>query len=181
MKSSWLTLPNCITLIRIALTPIIILCIIQQVWLTATILMAIAAISDFADGFVARKMNQQTAFGAILDSLADKILMIALLITILMLNIPELPRWFCLLILGKETLVLAISSILITHKVIYTITPLLLGKISMAAQMIFIVWFLFAKSMGFYIPKTLTALVASLAIAVLVFYAIAIKKLVYKT
>jgi len=69
-----LNLPNSITIFRILLVIPITILLIKDQYLWAVLVFLLAAISDVADGFLARKLNMQTKIGAILDPLADKIL-----------------------------------------------------------------------------------------------------------
>ncbi|MFN7342730.1 MAG: CDP-alcohol phosphatidyltransferase family protein, partial [bacterium] len=75
-----MNLPNAITLSRLVLTAAFVLFVaLEATWghITALILFMIAAISDFVDGWLARKMNLVTPLGKLLDPLADKILVCA--------------------------------------------------------------------------------------------------------
>lgn len=71
------TIPNIITISRIISTPLITYSLIQQDYTTSISLFCYAAISDFLDGFIARKYNMKTRLGSILDPLADKILILS--------------------------------------------------------------------------------------------------------
>jgi len=139
--------------------------------------MLIASLSDLADGVIARALNQQTNFGALLDAFADKLLMICLLATAIMLNIPELPRWFCAIVLGKELIILGVSTTLLLSKHIFTIAPLFFSKISMAVQMIFFITLFFAKAGGIIFPKIfIWALVPFVLIPLVLYTGILVKK-----
>ena len=74
-----MTLANWITLSRIAAVPLVVILLPRDPWL-AVITFCIISFTDFLDGFVARKMNQETTLGKFLDPLADKILVITLLL-----------------------------------------------------------------------------------------------------
>ncbi len=69
-----LNIPNIITIFRIILVVPITICLIQNQYLGAVFLFSLAAISDVLDGWIARKLNMQTKIGAVLDPLADKLL-----------------------------------------------------------------------------------------------------------
>lgn len=110
------TLPNVITVVRIALTPVIaLLPFIEGYWpkLIAFGVFLIAAISDVYDGHLARSRGEVTDLGKILDPLADKLLLLSTLVPIYWIsrtrhdlyNIPiwgSIPLWVCLLLLGRE-------------------------------------------------------------------------------
>ncbi len=110
------TLPNVITVVRIALTPVIaLLPFIEGYWpkLIAFGVFLIAAFSDVYDGHLARSRGEVTDLGKILDPLADKLLLLSTLVPIYWIsrtrhdlyNIPiwgSIPLWVCLLLLGRE-------------------------------------------------------------------------------
>ncbi|MEO8199220.1 MAG: CDP-diacylglycerol--glycerol-3-phosphate 3-phosphatidyltransferase [Gemmatimonadota bacterium] len=110
------TLPNILTLIRIALTPVIaLLPFIDGYWpkLITFVIFLAAAISDVFDGYLARSLNQVTDFGKALDPIADKLMLFATLIPIYFImrtrhnlyDIPvwgSIPLWVCLLLIGRE-------------------------------------------------------------------------------
>ena len=78
-----MNLPNVITVARILLIPVfIVLYMVQKDWsiFAASVLFALAAITDWLDGYLARRLNQTTPFGAFLDPVADKLIVVAALI-----------------------------------------------------------------------------------------------------
>ena len=94
------TVPNFLTLLRIALIPFIVLLYLADapgIWVAGVFLLTSA--TDWLDGFLARRMNQVSPFGAFLDPVADK-LMIAVVLVMLVsdrqvLNATLSPEWFC--------------------------------------------------------------------------------------
>lgn len=111
-------IPNCLTLFRIFVIPIIVvlyLCEVKYANWYNTILFILAGISDALDGYLARKWNQSTKLGAFLDPVADKLLVAAMLILIVT-NLDILQRvqssWLfivtVLIIIGREMTVSAL-------------------------------------------------------------------------
>lgn len=104
-----MTLPNVLTLARIAATPLIVLLAALDrptTALAAAILFAAAALTDWLDGHLARKWGQTSAFGAMFDPIADKLQVLSTLAALLWLQ--ALPGWHllpALAILGREVLV----------------------------------------------------------------------------
>jgi len=110
------TLPNIITIVRICFTPVIaLLPFIEGYWpkVIAFVIFLIAAISDLFDGYLARRWNQVSDLGKLLDPIADKLLLFATLIPIYFISsqrqhlydIPvwgSIPLWVCLLLIGRE-------------------------------------------------------------------------------
>src|SRR2546428_761434 len=117
------TLPNILTLARICLTPVIaLLPFIQGYWpkVIAFVIFLVAAFSDVIDGYLARRHNQISELGQLLDPIADKLLLFATLIPIFWLTrhptilvdyrIPwwgSFPVWVALLLVGRELLMTA--------------------------------------------------------------------------
>ncbi|CAI4037764.1 hypothetical protein SMKI_04G0970 [Saccharomyces mikatae IFO 1815] len=115
VKNNLLNIPNILTLSRIACTPFIGLFIITSNLTPALSLFAFSSITDFMDGYIARKYGLKTVAGTILDPLADKLLMIT---TTLALSVPAgpqvIPASIAGVILGRDVL-LAISALFIRY------------------------------------------------------------------
>lgn len=105
-----LNLPNALALIRVFLAPLLFILLIQRdffdsihiSWLDyyAALIFVIASITDFFDGFIARKWNQKTKLGAILDPLADKMLTLAAFLGLMLIG--RANPWAIYLILTRE-------------------------------------------------------------------------------
>jgi cardiolipin synthase len=138
-----LTIPTLLTLVRLALAPWIGLAIIDHAWGLACALFLLAAITDALDGFLARKLRQESWMGACLDPVADKVLILtcyAALATASPLKL--IPRWFVCAILFKDIVIMlgAIGSGIV-HSAI-AIRPTVFGKLAMIFQTIFVAWML---------------------------------------
>ena len=107
-----LNLPNTITLGRIALIPVYVLLAYDPgPWRSffAALVFLIAALTDFVDGYLARKHNQVTALGKLLDPVADKLLIIAGMVMLVDQGLA--PAWIVILILGREMAVTGLRAI----------------------------------------------------------------------
>ena len=106
-----LTLATWLTIFRIVLTPVIVIARIQGAWALACALFVVAALTDFLDGFLARVRNEQTVLGAMLDPLADKILIVSCFAVFALHDSTALavPVWFVMMMLVKE-LILCIGA-----------------------------------------------------------------------
>lgn len=91
-----LTIASYVTLLRIVLTPIIIVSMMHGLWLTSIIVFVIALLTDVLDGFIARRFNQQSSVGQVLDPIADKILFGSVMITFLFMT--TMPWWIARLL-----------------------------------------------------------------------------------
>jgi cardiolipin synthase len=95
-----LTIPNVITLIRILLTPIFIIFLIQGQYRRALVVFLLAGVSDLADGLIARVWQQKSRLGSYLDPLADKILMAASFVTLSIYR--QIPSWLTVVVLSRD-------------------------------------------------------------------------------
>lgn len=103
MSERVLNLPNAITLLRIAAVPVVAWLIQQQRWEAACWLFLAAAVSDGLDGLLARWLDQMTAFGAALDSIADKAL--GLMTLVMLTQAGAIPLWVTLAILIRDSII----------------------------------------------------------------------------
>jgi len=109
-----LNVPNLITLSRIILIPLLIgLYYFPEDWLseharnaTATVVFVGAALTDWLDGYLARRLNQMSAFGAFLDPVADKLIVVGALVVLLYLN--RVDMLVALIIIGGEIAITAL-------------------------------------------------------------------------
>jgi cardiolipin synthase len=98
-------LPNAITVLRAALIPLQAWLLLERDYATAFLLFVVSGLSDFADGWIARRFNLRTRFGAIADPLADKLTM---LVVVLLLAMHDwLPWWFAALVVGRDVVIVA--------------------------------------------------------------------------
>lgn len=109
-------IPNILTVIRLILVPIIILFLSMDNYLLAFITFTLSAITDIADGVIARKFNVTSDFGKLMDPLADKLTQISILLT---LTIKEtIPFWIISVMLIKEFILIIGASFLYGKKLV---------------------------------------------------------------
>ena len=145
-----LNLPNKLTLARIIITPVFLAVIMWESlahrFLIADIIFVIASITDAVDGHLARKYNEVTNFGKLLDPIADKILTTAALLAFLQLGLCNV--WIVMIVLTRE---FAISSIRMICAANGTVIPAnIFGKIKTASQMVFTVIIMLLCELGEY-------------------------------
>jgi cardiolipin synthase len=99
-SSAWLTIPNLISLGRLALTPVLGWLILSEKTIVATVLFGVMGISDWVDGQVARRTNTVTDLGTTLDPVSDRVLVMVALVTMMMADI--LPVWLGGIVLLRE-------------------------------------------------------------------------------
>ena len=117
-----MNVPNALTLVRIILIPVFVLFYVFQIpdWnLWAAIVFIAASVTDLLDGYLARKWNQITDFGKLMDPMADKLLVLAALLIIQDWNI--IPFWVTLVLLAREFIISAFRMIAVSKgKVVAT-------------------------------------------------------------
>lgn len=114
--------------------------------LLAILAFGIAALSDGLDGYIARRYNQRSELGAVLDPLADKLLLVAGVLLLSLDNGPLLPRiplWLTVTILSRDALLLIGLALLRYLHCKIVIRPVFVGKIATVLQMICVIWGLF--------------------------------------
>jgi len=137
-----ITISTMLTLGRIALVPCIVGAMIIGWWGTACALFCIASVTDVLDGYLARRFNEKTFFGACLDPIADKLLILSCFFTLAFVQSPlfTIPQWFFVLVLVKELILIGGSVTFYFVKGYIDIQPTLLGKSTTVVQMCFIIW-----------------------------------------
>jgi CDP-diacylglycerol--glycerol-3-phosphate 3-phosphatidyltransferase len=149
---SGMTTANKITILRILLIPFFVVEVLYYVKngneahrLAAILSFAIAAICDGVDGYIARRYNQHSELGAILDPLADKLLLVSGIVVLSFEHkayLETIPLWLTGTIIGRDILVLAGMVVIqmIVGKV--KVRPRMIGKVATVLQMVVILWIL---------------------------------------
>lgn len=142
MKS--FNLPNVLTTLRMISVPVFIYLIIspgRNERVLALLVFAFASITDFIDGYLARRWKQETEFGKFLDPLADKALVLGAFITFIFLS-PQVQLWMVLLIIARDVLITALRSLAIRRG--RSLRTSRLGKWKTAFQMLSIIVIIFS-------------------------------------
>lgn len=125
---------NLLTLMRLLCIPPIVLLMLGGDHATASLLFALAAFTDFADGFIAKRFNSITALGAVLDPAADKLLMASVFVTMALDG--ALPVWFVALVLARDLLIVGGTVALRLLAGSFRVEPLLIGKLCTFLQLV---------------------------------------------
>ena len=131
-----MNLPNKLTLLRIILTPFYLAAMIVEFdyhFIVATAIFAVASITDFLDGTIARKCNIVTTFGKLCDPLADKMLITAALLAFMKIGVCNI--WIVMIILTREFLVTSFRLIATSQGIV--IAAGIWGKVKTVSQMLF--------------------------------------------
>ncbi|OGA23409.1 MAG: CDP-diacylglycerol--glycerol-3-phosphate 3-phosphatidyltransferase [Betaproteobacteria bacterium RIFCSPLOWO2_02_FULL_67_26] len=154
-----LNLPNLLTWLRILLIPLFVgIFYFEKSWvsianqnLVATIIFTVAAITDWLDGWLARRLNQMSAFGAFLDPVADKLMVAAALIILVQLE--RVDAIIALIIIGREVAVSALREWMAQIGEAKSIAVSFLGKIKTTSQMLAIPLLLYHDRLGAFDPQ----------------------------
>ena len=144
-----LNLPNLVTLLRILLIPLIVgVFYLPDAWLggqgkniAATSIFIVAAITDWLDGYLARKLDQMSAFGAFFDPVADKLVVVGALIVLLYLN--RVDMVVALIIIGREIAISALREWMAQLGQSRSVAVAYIGKLKTVLQMVAIPLLLF--------------------------------------
>ena len=133
-----LTLPNFITLTRMAMVPFFVLAVSNRDFRTALWILVVAGLTDAFDGYLARRMDMRSVIGAYLDPLADKMLITVAYIT---LTIPfgqevVIPLWLTILALFRDFLIMLVAGVLYMVEDLREFPPSPLGKATTLAQVL---------------------------------------------
>ena len=148
-----MNLPNSITLGRIFLVPLLVVVLLTSFdgrkvlgvsnEMLGAAIFGLASLTDWLDGFVARRRGQVTGIGQWMDPLADKLLVTAALISLVQLD--RAPAWMVAIILGRELSVTVLRSMIHARGQSLPASPL--GKVKMAAQVTAILLLILAPHM----------------------------------
>jgi len=136
-------LPNALTLLRIFLVPILVVLLLTRSdggLFLGTAVFGLAVLTDYLDGYFARRRNQVTRFGILLDPLADKLLTAAAFISLVEMN--AVPAWMVVIIIGREFAVTGLRNVAAGRGVVIAASGL--GKGKMVSQVVAIFLLLLA-------------------------------------
>jgi cardiolipin synthase (CMP-forming) len=184
MSSRIATIPNLLTFLRMALIPVFASLLFYGYSKWALAVFLIAGISDGIDGFLARRFNQQSELGTIIDPIADKLLMTTAFILLTFPRIlPEMrhlpvPFWVTATVIGRDVLIVTVAAAITVITGFRGFRPSWLGKVSTLVQVLAVVLILLAAitKYGSYLPTVYTT-VAALAVFSGVHYVFQVSRL----
>src|SRR6188474_719008 len=147
MRGPW-TLPNFITLIRLAALPFFLLSISDGRFGIALGLFVAAGISDGVDGYLARRFDMKSALGAYLDPIADKLLLMSSYLFLAIPSYPaaaKIPVWLAVLVLSRDFLLLLVALLMILSNSKKTFPPTWAGKVTTVTQIVTVLFVLCAN------------------------------------
>jgi CDP-diacylglycerol--glycerol-3-phosphate 3-phosphatidyltransferase/cardiolipin synthase len=167
MRSTMFNIPTALTWLRIVLIPVFVaVYYLPDAWLapaaknwTAMWIFSAAAITDWLDGWLARRWSQTSAFGAFLDPVADKLMVAAALIVLVWLDRAE--TYLAIVIIGREIAISALREWMAQLGHTKSVAVAFIGKVKTAAQMTAIIALLLWQPV---IPGVSTRLLGTLAL-----------------
>jgi cardiolipin synthase len=168
MTTPVLTVANQLTLLRMGLAPLLVVLVLSGERAWALAVFVIAGITDLLDGLIARLGRQQTTLGAMLDPVADKILLSSSFVALTWSGGLEvsIPPWLTVTTLSRDAIILAsvaIINLTVERRVFY---PSLLGKLSTGSQLVTVALVLLLNATGWEFAYLRYLFVLTLALTV---------------
>jgi cardiolipin synthase len=113
MKEQFMTVPNLLSMLRLALVPVFLYLLLNEKYLSAIFILALSSLTDYLDGYFARKFNQVTRLGQLLDPAADRLYIFSTLVGLSITGI--IPVWLALVIIGRDVVLAIAYPILATY------------------------------------------------------------------
>jgi cardiolipin synthase len=161
-----LTVPNVLTLLRMALVPLFIIWVLDGYAGRALAVFIGAGLTDALDGFIARFWNQRSLLGSYLDPIADKLLLVSawVVLSIPSLHATPIPLWVTVLVIARDVLILIVALVFYLAVGLRSFPPSLLSKATTVIQVVTV-----AAVLGARVFADLEPLAETLIYAVAVF------------
>ncbi|MGH9905422.1 MAG: CDP-alcohol phosphatidyltransferase family protein [Pyrinomonadaceae bacterium] len=175
MSSRIFTVPNILTIFRMVLIPVFVTLLFYQRFILALIAFIIAGITDGLDGLFARRFDQRSQLGTVLDPIADKLMLVTAFVVLSMRNVfPQpvpnhlpIPFWVTAAVISRDVFIIVGAAAINIMTGFRRFRPSWLGKLNTTVQIIAIAIIILAASFpygtGYYLPTTY-AIVFALAI-----------------
>jgi len=158
-------LPNILTIFRFLLVPPVVLLMLRDEFMPALVLFTVAGLSDGVDGFLARRYNWTSRIGALMDPLADKLLMVSSFLTMGWLGL--IPYWLVGLVILRDL-------VIVTGAIIYNAriekveaAPSLVSKLNTLAQILLVLSVMFGQAVQPLPALWIDALIYSVLVTIL--------------
>jgi CDP-diacylglycerol--glycerol-3-phosphate 3-phosphatidyltransferase len=152
-----MTPSNALTLLRIFLVPVLVIVLLERTEdspLLGAVIFGVAVATDWLDGYLARRRNEVTRLGILLDPLADKLLTSAAFLSLVELD--AVPAWMVMIVLGREFAVTGLRNLAANRGLLISASSL--GKAKMVTQVVCIFLLLLGRNYPFFRPLALVSL-----------------------
>jgi cardiolipin synthase len=172
MSSRIVTLPNLLTVFRMALTPVFVSLLFYQKFVWALAAFVVAGITDGLDGLLARRFHQQSPLGRILDPIADKMMLVTSFVVLSMRGVfpnplPKhlpVPFWVTITVISRDIFILLAAAAINMVSGFRAFRPSFLGKVSTVVQIVAVAAVILAAQTrvgtGYYLPTIYTSVFA---------------------
>ena len=172
MSSRIITVPNLLTVFRMVLIPVFVSLLFYQRFLLALFVFILAGVTDGLDGLLARRFNQKSQLGTILDPIADKLMLVTSFVVLSMRSVfPQpvpshlpVPFWVTVAVISRDVFILVGAAAINIVTGFRGFRPSMLGKINTTVQIVAITAIIFAASFpygtGYYLPTIYTIVFA---------------------
>ena len=172
MFSRIITLPNLLTIFRMVLTPVFVSMLFYQKFVWALVIFVVAGITDGLDGLLARRFDQQSQLGRILDPIADKLMLVASFVVLSMRSVfpTPLPRhlpipfWVTITVISRDVFILIGAAAINMVTGFRGFRPSWPGKVSTVVQIVAVAAVILAAEVrvgaGYYLPTVYAAVFA---------------------
>jgi cardiolipin synthase len=172
MSSRIITVPNLLTVFRMVLIPVFVSLVFYQRFVSALVVFIVAGLTDGLDGLLARRFDQKSQLGTILDPIADKMMMVTSFVVLSMRSVfPQpvashlpIPFWVTIAVISRDVFILVGAASINIVTGFRGFRPSLLGKINTTVQIVAIGVIMFAASVpygtGYYLPTVYTTVFA---------------------
>ena len=172
MSSRIVTVPNLLTVFRMVLIPVFASLLFYQRFLLALAVFVLAGVTDGLDGLLARRFNQKSQLGTILDPIADKLMLVTSFVVLSMRSVfPQplpthlpVPFWVTVAVISRDVFILVGAAAINIVTGFRGFRPSMLGKINTTVQIFAIAAIIFAASVphgsGWYLPTIYTTVFA---------------------
>ena len=188
MSSRIITVPNLLTIFRMVLIPVFVSLLFYQRFVLALAVFVLAGVTDGLDGLLARRFDQRSQLGTILDPIADKMMMVTSFVVLSMRSvfphpIPShlpIPFWVTISVISRDVFILVGAAAINIVTGFRGFRPSLLGKINTTVQIVAIGIIMLAASVpygtGYYLP-TVYAVVFAMSVLSGAHYVVFVSKL----
>lgn len=132
-STSKLNIPNFLTMVRIVCVPILVICLMEGRFGEAFIVFVVGGASDALDGLLARSLHQKTLIGAILDPIADKLLLDSTFV--MLAAIDTIPRWLAVVVISRDVIIVIGVLLLFLIRGSVQIKPTISSKLTTLFQL----------------------------------------------
>lgn len=152
-------IPNLLTLLRIAATPVLIMLLTYEMFPGALLVFALAGISDGLDGYIAKRFHCETRLGAILDPVADKVLLVSCFIMLAVMN--HIPFWLLVVVVFRDLVIVVGYLVLVILEGGVNMSPSRISKLNTVFQICLVAAVLINLASGVALPMAVPVLIAA--------------------